>query len=106
MSEIKYRKLIRDKIPEIIKESGKTPITEIVEGEDLLKLLNYKLNEEIDEYNSSEEVEELVDIVEVVYAILKFKDISLEEFEAIRVEKKDKRGAFDKGIMLKKVIDD
>lgn len=105
MAEINYNKLIRDKIPEIIKDSGKTPIVERVTNEKLLELLNYKLIEELEEYNSSGEVEELADLVELIYGILKYKGVSIDEFESIRKEKKHKRGAFDKGLVLKKVID-
>ena len=105
MTEINYNKLIRDKIPEIIKDSGKTPIVEKAIGEELLELLNSKLIEELDEYNVSGEIEELADLVEVIYGILKHKGIYLEEFESIRQEKKLKRGAFDKGLVLIKVID-
>lgn len=106
MKEIIYNKLIRDNIPEIIINSGKTPIIGKVEGQELLKQLNAKLLEELEEYNSSGEVEELADLAEVIYAIIKFKDISLEEFDAIRKEKNTKRGAFDKGLMLLKVIEE
>ena len=105
MTEINYNKLIRDKIPEIIKDSGKTPIVEKAIGEELLELLNTKLMEELEEYNSSGKIEELADLVEVIYGILKHKGTSLEEFESIRQEKKFKRGAFDKGLVLVKVID-
>lgn len=105
MTETNYNKLIRDKIPEIIKDSGKTPIVERATGEYLLELLNSKLIEELDEYNVSGEIEELADLVEVICGILQHKGISLEEFDSIRQDKRHKRGAFDKGLVLKKVID-
>ena len=44
-------KLIRDKIPEIIKNDGKTPIIEILSNEDYLKELDKKLDKMADEYN-------------------------------------------------------
>ena len=106
MKEIIYNKLIRDKIPEIIKNSGKTPIIEKVKGEELLKLLNSKLIEELEEYNSSGEIEELADLVEVVQAILKYKGISLDKFESIKEDKKLKRGAFENGLVLVKVLEE
>ena len=43
MTETNYNKLIRDKIPEIIKDSGKTPIVERATGEELLELLNMEV---------------------------------------------------------------
>ena len=44
--------------------------------------------------------------MEVIYAILDFKNVSISEFEKIRVEKVDKRGAFKKRLVLKEVIED
>ena len=100
-----YNKLIRDKIPHIIEQSGKQAILEAVSGEEYLKLLNAKLGEELQEYIDSECVEELADLVEVVYAILEHKDVSLEGFEVIRKRKVEERGAFKKKLLLKEVID-
>ena len=44
-------------------------------------------------------------MVEVVYAILKYKGIDIDEFEAIRMKKAIERGAFDKKLLLKEVIE-
>lgn len=43
MNEIKYNKLVRDRIPEIIEASGKTCSTEILPREDYLRMLDAKL---------------------------------------------------------------
>ena len=64
------------------------------------KELNKKLQEEVREYLEDNNVEELADIVEVVYGILNSMDITIEEFEKIRKEKVKKRGAFNKKIFL------
>ena len=100
-----YNKLIRDKIPQIIKQSGKQAIIEEVSGEEYLELLNAKLGEELQEYLDSESIEELADLVEVVYAILDYKTVSLQEFELVRKQKVTDRGAFIKRLLLKEVID-
>ena len=84
MSSIKYNKLVRDKIPEIITSKGFEPIYEILNEEDYLKKLNEKLQEELDEYKKDETTEELADLVEVIYSILKFKNVSIEDFEKIK----------------------
>jgi len=100
-----YNKLVRDKIPQIIKQSGKQAIIEEVFGKEYLELLNAKLGEELQEYIESESVEELADLVEVIYAILEYKDVSLREFEVIRNRKVEERGAFKKKLLLKEVSD-
>lgn len=67
--------------------------------------MDKKLQEELDEYYSTDDVEELADLVEVVYAILKYKKVDIEEFENIRRKKILERGTFDKRILLREVID-
>lgn len=106
MKVIKYNKLIRDRIPEIIETSGKKVLFEKVEGEELLNLLNKKLLEELKEYKESGEVEELADLVEVVEAILDYKNISIEEFNKLRENKNESRGAFKKGLLLIQVTEE
>ena len=95
-----YNKLVRDKIPEIIKSEGREVKAKILYDEEYKKELNKKLQEEVREYLEDNNVEELADIVEVVYGILNSMDITIEEFEKIRKEKVKKRGAFNKKIFL------
>jgi len=89
---IKYNKLIRDKIPEIIEADGKDYKVKKLEDDEYLKSLNAKLQEELDEYQESGEIEELADLLEIIYAILDHKDISREELEKIRKEKRQETG--------------
>ena len=96
----KYNKLVRDKIPEIMISKGCKPATRILNDEEYILELNKKLLEEVDEYLKDGEVLELADITEVILAILKFKGVSFDEFESMRLEKVDKRGAFDDKIFL------
>lgn len=104
MSEKVYDKLVRDKIPEIIEKSNKKLEIEIVSKEVLLDLLNKKLTEEVNEYLESKDVEELADILEVIHGILENKNITFDELEKIRLNKKAERGGFSKGIKLLKVF--
>ncbi|MDO0825871.1 hypothetical protein [Desulfosporosinus nitroreducens] len=101
-----YNKLIRDKIPQIIENSGKKAIIEKVSGTEYLDLLNAKLGEELQEYLDSQRVEELADLVEVIYAILELKEVSRQEFEDIRKQKVEESGAFQDKLLLKEVIED
>lgn len=99
-----YNKLVRDKIPSIIRERSGVPVSRELVGREYIDALNKKLSEEVSEYlDPDNNVEELADIVEVIYAILKHKNVTLEEFEDIRKEKVSKRGAFDKKIFLEYV---
>mgnify|MGYP000960440686 CR=1 FL=1 len=99
-----FYKLVRDNIPDIIKQNNEEPITRILDDKEYLDQLNIKLTEEVKEYLDSGEIEELADIMEVILAIAKSKDVSYEQLEAIRKEKVLKRGAFDKKIFLEKTL--
>ena len=95
-----YNKLVRDKITDIIEAEGRIAKYRILDNHEYRKELNKKLKEEIKEYLEDNNVEELADIVEVIYGILNSMDVSIEEFEKIRMEKVIKRGAFKKKIFL------
>lgn len=95
-----YNKLVRDKIPDIIEAEGRSVKTRILNDEEYRAELNKKLQEEVKEYLDDNNVEELADIVEVVYGILNSMDVSLEEFENIRKSKADKRGEFQDRVFL------
>ena len=99
----KYYKLVRDRIPEIIEQSGKTCITEILSDEDYLKMVDAKLDEELAEYHQDQNIEELADLTEVIYAAVVARGYTLEDLERVRAEKAVKRGGFQKKILLKEV---
>lgn len=99
----KFNKLVRDKIPEIIENNNQICKTRILSDKEYIEQLNIKLQEELNEYLEDGSVEELADMQEVMYAILKFKEVSLSDYEKIRSEKVEKRGAFDKKIFLETV---
>ena len=101
-----HNKLVRDKIPEIIEKENRRPITKILSKEEYISELNKKLQEEVKEYLEDNNVEELADIVEVIYGILDSKNVSIEDFESIRKNKIEKRGAFKERIFLEKVLND
>lgn len=105
MKKLQYNKLVRDKIPEIIGASGKTCRTEFLSDDEYLKMLDAKLDEELAEYHKDQNIEELADLIEVIYAAAKARGYSLEDLEKVRAEKASKRGGFGKKILLKEVIE-
>lgn len=106
MGTIKYSKLVRDYIPEIIEASGKTCVTEILSDEDYLRMIDSKLDEELAEYHKDQNVEELVDLIEVIYAAAIARGYTIEQLENVRTEKAEKRGGFQKKILLLEVTED
>ncbi|MBQ3165443.1 MAG: nucleoside triphosphate pyrophosphohydrolase [Lachnospiraceae bacterium] len=87
-------KLVRDRIPEIIRNDGKKPIIEILSNEDYLKELDKKLNEEVAEYQADKSIEEMADILEVLFAVCEARGHSVEELLQVKESKREKRGGF------------
>ena len=100
-----YRKLVRDRIPEIIKASGKTCVTEILSDEEYLRMVDAKLDEELAEYHKDQNIEELADLMEVIRACAVARGYTIEQLEQVRAEKAAKRGGFEKKILLKEVTE-
>ena len=98
-----YNKLVRDKIPEIIERSGKTAHIQILGDDEYVTALEKKLDEECAEFHKDKNVEELADIMEVVYALTKAIGSSPDELERVRKEKAEERGGFGKKIFLEYV---
>ena len=95
-----YQKLVRDRIPEIIEATGKKPVTHILDEAAYLAELDRKLDEECAEYQESKSLEELADMLEVMYAIVEARGYSVAELETVRRKKAAERGAFQKRIYL------
>ena len=106
MRTIKYNKLVRDRIPDIIEESGKTCVTEILSDEEYLRMVDAKLDEELAEYHKDQNIEELADLMEVIYAAAVARGYTIEQLEKARTNKIEKRGAFQKKILLVEVKED
>jgi predicted house-cleaning noncanonical NTP pyrophosphatase (MazG superfamily) len=95
-----YNKAIRDKIPEIIKQTGNQCDVKTLSNEEFLEKLEEKLSEEVAEYQNDKNPEELADVLEVIYRIVELKGISKEELDEIRTKKKEERGSFSKNLFL------
>ena len=102
-----YNKLIRDKIPEIIKNNNEEPITRILNDIDYKKELEKKLYEEYQEVLESsgeDRIEELADMLEIMISLARLEKSNLEAIIEIAKKKKAKRGGFEKKLYLEKVV--
>lgn len=97
---MKYNKLVRDKIPEYIRKKGGTPVTHIADKIEYWKKLQEKLSEEIEEFKQSESEEELADILEVIDAVLDYKNFDRKDIEKIKNQKTTEKGKFKDRIIL------
>ena len=95
-----YNKLVRDRIPEIIRQKGGECTTRILSDEEYMHALDTKLGEELADYLDSHSPEALADLLEVIYACAALQDLCPADLEQIRAEKAEKRGGFAEKILL------
>ena len=100
---MKYDKLVRDKIEKIIKRKGQKPIIHIASSQEYYYGLKAKLEEEVEEFIKSNNIEELADLLEVIYAICEHKGISRETLNNFRRQKNEERGKFLNRVILEKI---
>jgi predicted house-cleaning noncanonical NTP pyrophosphatase (MazG superfamily) len=101
---MKYDKLVRDRIPEIISNRGDRPVTRILDTEAYGRALRDKLREEVAEFIESGEVAELVDVLEVVYALAAEQGLGRSQIEDMRRQKLSNRGGFAGRVFLEEII--
>ena len=105
-----YNKLVRDNIPQVIEKTNKQFSTRILSKEEYMVEVKKKMKEELEEYQEAttneEAVEELADILELMYAAVKIHGATVEQLEEVRRAKAEKRGGFEKRIFLIEVEDD
>ncbi|SFB11307.1 nucleoside triphosphate pyrophosphohydrolase [Clostridium frigidicarnis] len=99
----KYDKLVRDLIPEIIRKDGKECSVKIVSEKEKLPLLEEKLKEEVNEYLEDKNIEELADVIEVLFGLAEALGYSEEDLVKAREKKRDERGGFKDGVVLGEV---
>ena len=95
-----FHKLVRDKIPDMIRKQGETAHIRILEDTEYRQALENKLDEEAAEFHESKKLEELADILEVIYALAESQGASVQELLNVYEKKHNKRGGFSKKIFL------
>lgn len=98
-----YNKLVRDFIPQVIEADGKKCEVERVEPKQVQILLEEKMLEEFNEYLEDKNLEELADMMEVIFGLAHQLGFTEEDLMRKRAEKLEARGGFKEGIVLKKV---
>ena len=100
-----YDKAVRDRIPEIIRESGRVCRFRAMDDAEFLPHLERKLREEVDEYLRDKSVDELADVLEVVHRIAELRGVSPDGLEEARRDKAGRCGRFERNLFLEDVRD-
>lgn len=104
MGIIIHNKLVRNKIPDIIKADGQVATIRTLSEDEYKKALLEKLVEEAREVLESDgSIEELADVMQVLADIQQEFTIAGADIESARVSKEAKRGGFDQRIFLEQV---
>lgn len=96
-------KLARDKMRELFESQGRVQVSHILTDQEYARELRNKLKEETAEFLQDNNLEELADILEVIYALAKNIGHTKDELEQARATKAEQYGIFDKKIYLVEV---
>lgn len=88
---MKYNKLARDRIPEIIERQGGKAIVHVAGREEYWQKLKKKLVEEAIEFVERESIEEMADVSGVIDAICVFKGFDKKELRKVQRRRAKKR---------------
>lgn len=102
---MKYNKLVRDNVPDVLNEKGVKYITHVADDEEYQEKLNAKLSEEVTEFIESGELEEIADILEVIEAICDHRQFNKTILTSLRESKAKQKGLFKNRIILDETIE-
>ena len=97
---MEFNKLVRDRIPDLIRENGKIPLTRVLDDREYAAALAQKLDEEVGEFHRDRNLEELADILEVVCALTENLGYSKDDLLECCRKKHEQRGGFRDRIFL------
>ena len=101
---VKYNKLIRDKIPEIIRGAGWIPTVRVLKGREFLSAIKKKVFEEAEELIQTKDkkgiIDEIVDIQELLEVLTSEVGLTKTEIKKLQMVKREKRGGFKKKLFL------
>ncbi|WP_071460500.1 nucleoside triphosphate pyrophosphohydrolase [Bacillus massilinigeriensis] len=103
MEKIKYNKLVRDGIPDLLKEQGKSFSTGVLNDKEYSIKLQEALVEEMECFVESRHDKlagDIADLLEIIYAIAEQRGITEPEIEFTRQMKKKQLGGYGKKLII------
>jgi predicted house-cleaning noncanonical NTP pyrophosphatase (MazG superfamily) len=103
---VEHHKLVRDRIPEIIKLRGARPFIRVLDSDEYRSALIHKLLEEAQEAQLAHPNAlpyELADLLEVIDALLSTLNLPWDDFRGLAAAKRLDRGGFHQRLFLEYV---
>ena len=100
-----YNKLVRDRIPQLIEESGRSYTSRTLNKKEYFDALLDKIVEEIEEYRISDDEDELADVYEVLDCLVQLKEYEPMHIDYLQLIRREARGSFKDRILLIDVED-
>ncbi|MDB6066846.1 MAG: hypothetical protein JWR26_3054 [Pedosphaera sp.] len=99
-----FNKLVRDNVPEIIRQRGESVKTALLDKESLVIALREKLIEEayelLDAKDEQSVIEELADVKEVIDCLIQKLNVTVADVDTAQIKKRHDRGGFSQGVVL------
>lgn len=100
-------KLVRDKIPELIRADGRRPVVRVLDDDAYRDALHDKLLEEAAELRAASTVADVLaeaaDVLEVLTAIVGVHGATVDDVLALAADKRRERGGFVEKLWLESV---
>jgi len=103
--KVEYNKLVRDKIPEIIRESGRTCEFKILGQSEIKDALKEKLIEKADVFSNRPSEDEISDIYELLDTIVEVYDFEPLHIDYLKLQNKESKGSYSEKVFLISVDD-
>ena len=99
-----FNKLVRDLIPDIIRQQGNHPEYHTANDKaEYCQALREKILEEAIELKESQDVNELIDVLEAIHCLIEAENLEFTKIEELRNKKNVERGSFKNRIILEYV---
>jgi predicted house-cleaning noncanonical NTP pyrophosphatase (MazG superfamily) len=97
---MRYHKLVRDQVPAELRQQHLRPVVQVLTDDQYRLALNKRLQADASGHLKDKSLEELSDIVEIIYAIAALRGATPDQLEALRQRKAHQKGGYTQHYFL------
>ncbi|MFN8453825.1 MAG: nucleoside triphosphate pyrophosphohydrolase [Anaerolineae bacterium] len=97
---VKHNKLVRDNLPAVIVQQGGRPVVEQLDLADFKHELKKKLHEIAGEIYNEGRIDDLIEILEIVYTLAALAGVNETQLDELRNQKLVERGGYNQRLLL------